>query len=107
MRSTNCSEQRNQMRIGHDCQAFCGLFSELILDGLVSVLRARGGTKAPPDRICFGGEESGRVHQNGWFAARPSGTEDLYKLYAESFLSEAHLQAIVAEAQQIVLRSLG
>ena len=39
---------------------------------------------------------------NGWFAARPSGTENIYKIYAESFKSEAHLTAIVEEAQQIV-----
>jgi len=46
------------------------------------------------------------VTENGWFAARPSGTEDIYKLYAESFKSEAHLDAIVAEAQNIVRNSL-
>lgn len=42
------------------------------------------------------------VTQNGWFAARPSGTEDVYKIYAESFISEAHLSRIQAEAQTIV-----
>jgi phosphoglucomutase len=42
----------------------------------------------------------------GWFAARPSGTEDVYKLYAESFKGEPHLDAIVAEAQRIVARAL-
>jgi phosphoglucomutase len=62
-------------------------------------------TRAPGNHAEIGGLKV--VTRNGWFAARPSGTEDLYKLYAESFLSEAHLQAIVAEAQQIVLRSLG
>ena len=46
------------------------------------------------------------VTENGWFAARPSGTEDIYKLYAESFKSEAHLDAIVAEAQNIVRNAL-
>jgi phosphoglucomutase len=40
--------------------------------------------------------------QNGWFAARPSGTEEVYKLYAESFRGEAHLEAIQKEAQEIV-----
>ena len=40
--------------------------------------------------------------RNGWFAARPSGTEAVYKIYAESFKDEQHLQAIVEEAQQIV-----
>ena len=39
---------------------------------------------------------------NGWFAARPSGTEDIYKIYGESFESRDHLQAILAEAQGIV-----
>lgn len=40
--------------------------------------------------------------QNGWFAARPSGTENVYKIYAESFLGETHLQRIIAEAEQMV-----
>ncbi|MBL8724150.1 MAG: hypothetical protein JNK49_08890, partial [Planctomycetes bacterium] len=44
---------------------------------------------------------------NGWFAARPSGTEDIYKIYAESFVSAEHLQQIVKEAQQIVTAALG
>ena len=43
---------------------------------------------------------------SGWFAARPSGTEDVYKLYAESFQGEAHLNAIVAQAQEILSRVL-
>jgi phosphoglucomutase len=42
----------------------------------------------------------------GWFAARPSGTENLYKIYAESFRDERHLRTLVAEAQQIVAESL-
>ena len=46
------------------------------------------------------------VTENGWFAARPSGTENVYKIYAESFHDEKHLQAIVAEAQQIVSAAL-
>ena len=44
--------------------------------------------------------------ENGWFAARPSGTEDIYKIYAESFKSEAHLQQLVAEAGTIVTDAL-
>lgn len=47
------------------------------------------------------------VTKNGWFAARPSGTEDIYKIYAESFKSEAHLDEIVKQAQTIVARALG
>ncbi len=41
--------------------------------------------------------------KNGWFAARPSGTEDIYKIYAESFISEQHLEQILAEAKELVL----
>jgi len=42
------------------------------------------------------------VAENGWFAARPSGTEDIYKIYAESFHGEDHLKVIFNEAQAIV-----
>ncbi|WP_435276173.1 phosphoglucomutase (alpha-D-glucose-1,6-bisphosphate-dependent) [Psychrobium sp. nBUS_13] len=42
------------------------------------------------------------VTKNGWFAARPSGTEDIYKIYAESFIDKAHLENIIEEAQAIV-----
>jgi phosphoglucomutase len=47
------------------------------------------------------------VAASGWFAARPSGTEDIYKIYAESFKSRAHLDEIVSEAQRIVDAALG
>jgi phosphoglucomutase len=40
--------------------------------------------------------------ENGWFAARPSGTEDIYKIYAESFIDETHLQLIISDAQKLV-----
>jgi phosphoglucomutase len=43
---------------------------------------------------------------HGWFAARPSGTEDVYKIYAESFIDEAHLERIIEEAQAVVGRAL-
>jgi phosphoglucomutase len=46
------------------------------------------------------------VTANGWFAARPSGTENIYKIYAESFKSPQHLEAIVGEAQTIVTSAL-
>jgi phosphoglucomutase len=62
-------------------------------------------TKAPGNDAAIGGLKV--VTDSGWFAARPSGTEDIYKIYAESFRDEKHLQAIVAEAQQIVNASLG
>ena len=47
------------------------------------------------------------VAANGWFAARPSGTEDIYKIYAESFLGAEHLRRIQQEAQAIVAAALG
>jgi phosphoglucomutase len=57
-------------------------------------------TKAPGNGAAIGGLKV--VTENGWFAARPSGTEDVYKIYAESFIDEAHLNRIFAEAQEIV-----
>ena len=57
-------------------------------------------TRAPGNNAAFGGLKV--VTRNGWFAARPSGTEAVYKIYAESFKDEQHLQAILEEAQQIV-----
>jgi phosphoglucomutase len=42
----------------------------------------------------------------GWFAARPSGTENIYKIYAQSFKDQAHLDAIVTEAREIVNNAL-
>ena len=57
-------------------------------------------TKAPYNQAPIGGLKVASA--NGWFAARPSGTEDVYKIYAESFVSAEHLQRIQAEAQQIV-----
>ena len=61
-------------------------------------------TNAPGNNAPIGGLKV--VTENGWFAARPSGTENLYKIYAESFKDEAHLQNIVDEAQQIVTNAL-
>jgi phosphoglucomutase len=62
-------------------------------------------TNAPGNNAPIGGLKV--VAANGWFAARPSGTENIYKIYAESFKDEAHLDAIVKEAQQIVNNALG
>ena len=73
--------------------------TELAGDRIVAKL-----TRAPGNDAPIGGLKV--VTDFGWFAARPSGTENIYKLYAESFKSEAHLQAIVDEAQRIVSRSL-
>jgi phosphoglucomutase len=61
-------------------------------------------TRAPGNDAPIGGLKI--VTANGWFAARPSGTESIYKLYAESFQSVVHLEAIVREAQAIVARAL-
>lgn len=61
-------------------------------------------TTAPSNGAAIGGLKV--VTKSGWFAARPSGTENIYKIYAESFQSEAHLKAIVSEAQQIVNNAL-
>jgi len=57
-------------------------------------------TRAPASNAPIGGLKV--VAENGWFAARPSGTEDIYKIYAESFKGEGHLQRIREEAQAIV-----
>ena len=57
-------------------------------------------TRAPGNNAAIGGLKV--ATKNGWFAARPSGTENVYKIYAESFVSTAHLDALVAEAQRIV-----
>ncbi|HSM10563.1 MAG TPA: phosphoglucomutase (alpha-D-glucose-1,6-bisphosphate-dependent) [Lysobacter sp.] len=56
--------------------------------------------RAPGNGAAIGGIKV--TTANGWFAARPSGTEDIYKIYAESFRDQAHLQSILAEAQRIV-----
>jgi phosphoglucomutase len=60
-----------------------------------SVLNCAPGNGAPIGGIKI-------VAENGWFAARPSGTEDIYKIYAESFLGDEHLQDILREAQTVV-----
>ncbi len=57
-------------------------------------------THAPGNNAAIGGLKV--ITDNGWFAARPSGTEDIYKIYAESFIDENHLQQIILEAQDIV-----
>lgn len=62
-------------------------------------------TKAPGNNASIGGLKV--VTENGWFAARPSGTEDIYKIYGESFKGESHLRDILSEAQTIVDAALG
>ncbi|RZL92530.1 MAG: alpha-D-glucose phosphate-specific phosphoglucomutase [Variovorax sp.] len=61
-------------------------------------------TNAPANGAAIGGIKV--MTANGWFAARPSGTESIYKIYVESFKGEAHLQRIVTEAQAIVDKAL-
>jgi phosphoglucomutase len=65
-------------------------------------------THAPGNKAPIGGLKV--TTENGWFAARPSGTEDIYKIYAESFIGKDHLAQIQEEAQEIVntaLRAFG
>jgi phosphoglucomutase len=73
--------------------------STLAGDAIVAKL-----TRAPGNGEAIGGLKV--ITARGWFAARPSGTENIYKIYAESFADEPHLRAIVNEAQQIVAAAL-
>jgi phosphoglucomutase len=73
--------------------------SDLAGEKIVSILTTAPGTKDP-----IGGVKV--IAESGWFAARPSGTENVYKLYAESFKDADHLKRIQAEAQEIVQRAL-
>ena len=74
-------------------------FTELAGEKIEEIL-----TKAPGNDAPIGGVKV--VAKNGWFAARPSGTEDIYKIYAESFLGEEHLHRIIKEAQEVVSDAL-
>ncbi len=69
--------------------------TELARDKITQILSHASGNNA-----AIGGIKV--VTKNGWFAARPSGTEDIYKIYAESFIDDIHLNSIITEAQQIV-----
>jgi phosphoglucomutase len=62
-------------------------------------------TRAPGNNAPIGGLKIATA--SGWFAARPSGTENIYKIYAESFRGATHLDALVNEAQQLVDTALG
>jgi phosphoglucomutase len=73
--------------------------TELAGDPITGMLTTAPGNGAP-----IGGLKV--LTENGWFAARPSGTEDVYKIYAESFLGADHLDRIVADAQEIVGRAM-
>jgi phosphoglucomutase len=74
--------------------------SELAGEKILAALTTAPGNGAP-----IGGLKV--VAESGWFAARPSGTEDVYKLYAESFRGQDHLAAIQDEARAIVARAIG
>jgi phosphoglucomutase len=73
--------------------------TELAGEPILAKLTRAPGNNAPIDGLKV-------VAQNGWFAARPSGTENIYKLYAESFKSHAHLEAIIEQAQDIIRQAL-
>jgi phosphoglucomutase len=73
--------------------------SELAGEPITGVL-----TSAPANGAALGGVKV--TTENGWFAARPSGTEDVYKVYAESFLGEAHLERVLEEATAVVSAAL-
>ncbi|MFO0700934.1 MAG: phosphoglucomutase (alpha-D-glucose-1,6-bisphosphate-dependent) [Nitrospira sp.] len=73
--------------------------TELAGDKIISML-----TKAPGNGAPIGGLKV--VTEHGWFAARPSGTEDVYKLYAESFKGKEHLKRIQEEAQALITKAL-
>jgi len=61
-------------------------------------------TRAPGNQAPIGGLKV--IAKSGWFAARPSGTENIYKIYAESFKSQSHLNAILSEAEEMVTNAL-
>ena len=88
-------QKRNLQKLSPDAVKESGLAGEPI----TAKLTRASGNDAP-----IGGLKV--VAKSGWFAARPSGTENIYKIYAESFRSEQHLQSIVAEAQEIVINAL-
>jgi phosphoglucomutase len=73
--------------------------TELAGDKIETIL-----THAPSNSAAIGGIKV--VSKSGWFAARPSGTEDVYKIYAESFKGEEHLNRLLAEAQTIVDKAI-
>ena len=84
--------------------------SQLTADQLVVSKLAGERVESVLDRAPGNGARLGGVKvvaENGWFAARPSGTEDIYKIYAESFIDKAHLDRILEEAQSLVDKTIG
>jgi phosphoglucomutase len=90
------SEQKEKLQ---KCSSVQIKHKELADEKIDSIL-----TKAPGNNAEIGGVKV--ITENGWFAARPSGTEDIYKIYAESSLSKDHLNKIIDEAQMIVNAAL-
>ncbi|WP_294609584.1 phosphoglucomutase (alpha-D-glucose-1,6-bisphosphate-dependent) [uncultured Gilliamella sp.] len=78
--------------------------SQLTTDRLAGEKITQCLTTAPANNAPIGGLKV--ITENGWFAARPSGTEDAYKIYAESFISNQHLSTLQQEAQQIVAKAI-
>ncbi len=78
--------------------------ADLALDELAGEAVRTTLTTAPGNSQPFGGIKV--ITENGWFAARPSGTEDVYKIYAESFCSPAHLRQIQKDAQLAIARAI-
>jgi phosphoglucomutase len=90
------AQQKAQLqKLSPDAVSATSLAGEPILSKL---------TRAPSNDAPIDGLKV--VAASGWFAARPSGTEDIYKIYAESFKSRTHLEEVVREAQRIVDASL-
>ena len=75
---------------GHRGSPFSGSFTDT---HIAAITQAIGGLKV--------------ITASGWFAARPSGTEDIYKMYAENFSGAAHLNALVSEATELVNCAIG
>ena len=89
-------EQKNKLKSLSAAQIKAG---DLAGEKIEHILTNAPGNNAPIDGVKV-------MTKNGWFAARPSGTEDVYKIYAESFLGTDHLNKITAEAQQVVDQAL-
>jgi phosphoglucomutase len=91
----DASATRDQKRKLSKLSASEFKLTEFAGDPIIQVL-----DRAPGNNAAIGGIKVSTA--NGWFAARPSGTEDVYKIYGESFRGEAHLRTIFAEAQKVV-----
>ena len=100
--STNASTlplRPNKKPPSQDCHRPTSTSLKLLVSRSKKIL-----TTAPGDGNPIGGIKV--IAKDGWFAARPSGTEEIYKIYAESFLGQNHLRQIEEEAQTIVSETL-